>query len=246
MPRTGSIAVLLLALCLGLTPRGAGAETGILRVPYDTLRLELGRIVDFETLPRTMSPGVSLEGVQRFRGAAFGERFAGQLSVDTGGFETLTAPPYGPLTLESGPPGRNLAVAYILYLSNQLSGLTAPGHPERAATGEGAISILFAEDQAALGFRVAAEPAPGDAQAVPGRMTVTFFRRDGLALATLEVDLDWGQAGYGFRRAGRVRDIAGVSITNRDPAGIAIDDVIFDAGVVTGALPATAGTMAPG
>ena len=120
-------------------------------------------------------------------------------------------------------------------LSNQVAGLAPPGYPERQAGGEGAIAVLFDRDQFALGFRVAAELEP-DTPAKQGTMQVSFFRRDATPIATIDVMLAWGFQGYGFVREDEAEDIAGITITNADPAGIAIDDLIFDTDLVLGLL----------
>ena len=115
------------------------------------------------------------------------------------------------------------------------------GLPKYVAVGD-PVAILFEVDQAALGFLVAAELKP-DGPAEPGRIAVTFYRRNGSVIDTLDIALDWALQGYGFRRAGNIADIAGVAITNRDPAGIGIDDIIFDYGRMTGALDMRAGSV---
>ena len=114
-------------------------------------------------------------------------------------------------------------------------GVAPPGFPDRNGGGEGAVSILFDRDQSALGFRVASEPKP-DEPKPKGRILVAFFRRDGNLIAEVEVELEWMLGGYGFRRQDGVEDIAGISITNRDPQGVMIDDVIFDRDLVVGWL----------
>ena len=203
-------------------------------VPYDTLEPRLATLVDFEEYPRLLSPGTSLEGVQRFDGARIGERFAGQALSHEDGFDRLSPFPLPPLDILPGQPGQNLAVSYVYTLSNQVAGLAPPGYPEPRSGGEGSIAVLFDRDQFALGFRVAADLRPGnDAQ---GSMEVSFFRRDATLIATVDVPLNWGFRGYGFLREGEVEDIAGIAITNADPAGIAIDDLIFDTDLVLGLL----------
>ena len=59
-------------------------------------------------------------------------------------------------------------------------------------------------------------------------MQVTFHGRDGTIIDRLDLELEWGRNGYGFARPDDQRDIAGITIENRDPGGIAIDDIIFD------------------
>ena len=225
-----------LAVCLiFLCPSPGWA--GVLLVPYDPLARELDTLIDFENYNKFLSPGLRLDDVQHFDGAAFGERFNGQATLNKEGFDTVFGTPSPPLSIVPGVPGENLAVTFYFLLSNHLVGHAAPGYPENRAGGEGAIAILFDRDQRALGFRVAAEPEPKEPQ-TKGQMTVRFFRRDGSEISRMDVTLNWGRKGYGFRRRGETPDIAGVSITNRDPAGIGIDDLIFDAETVTGYLRA--------
>ncbi|NRB00023.1 MAG: hypothetical protein HRU32_09415 [Rhodobacteraceae bacterium] len=223
----------LIALALAVFPAISFAE--VARVPYDPLVEELDTLIDFENYTKFLSPGLRLDDVQSFKGAAFGERFAGQTTVMDNGFDIVQGRPMAPLTLVPGVAGQNLAVTFYFMLSNHLVGHAAPGYPENRAGGEGAISIMFDNDQYAIGFRVASEPEPSEPMA-KGEMTVRFFRRDGSEIATLPVTLDWGRKGYGFRRSGDTTDITGVSITNRDPAGIGIDDLIFNGLTVTGFL----------
>jgi hypothetical protein len=197
------------------------------RIPYADLEVLLAERLDFEAMPRHLSPGLPLEGLQSFDGASIGERFLGQGIEQEDGFDRLTFAPIGPLTLVPGDEGQNLAVAHIFFLSNQIKGIAPPGFPAREAGGEGSIAVLFDQDQFAVGFRVAAEPEI-EAGTEPGWMRVSFFRRDGTLVSSHIVELALGLGSYGFQRAGKVRDIAGLSIENHDPAGIAIDDVLYD------------------
>ena len=221
-----------LAFCLAALAAAPAQSQAIEPVPYADLETELTTRIDFESYPKILSPGQPLDTIEVFDGAQFAERFRGQLLTQTAGFDDLFALPVSPLTLQPGQPGQNLAVMFIFYMSNQLKGMAPPGFPAEHAGGEGAVSILFDRDQSALGFRVTSEPAPRDATTPKGQMTVAFYRRDGFLLDTLQVDLDWVLGSYGFSRSNGARDIAGISITNRDPAGVSIDDVIFDRDVV--------------
>lgn len=214
------------------------AQAQVVQVPYAPLVEELGRVIDFESFPKYMSPGTRLDDVQDLDGASFAERFLGQEVLQDQGFDALSGAPLAPLTLVPGAPKENLSVTFYFLISNHLVGNAAPGFPESRAGGEGAIAALFDINQRALGFRVAAEPTPETEPAPPkGRMTVRFYRRDGSLIDELDLALEWGRAGYGFAMADDSRDIAGITITNRDPAGIAIDDIVFDAIAVTGVAP---------
>ncbi len=225
----------LLALCaLILLPGAASADPAVRLVPYASLEARLATRLDFENFPRRMSPGLPLDGVQRVEGAALGERFDGQTLWQQDGFDRLAPVARAPLRLLAGQAGENLVVSMIGPLSNQLGGLAPPGWPAVEAGGEGAIAVLFDRDQQALGFRVSADPR--DAADEPSAMQVTFFRRDGGLIADLSVPLTAGRAGYGFERMDETADIAGITITNDDPQGIAIDDLIFDMVLTLSAL----------
>ncbi|MEL6645737.1 MAG: hypothetical protein AAFQ79_17535 [Pseudomonadota bacterium] len=203
-------------------------------VPYTDLEPRLTTRVDFEDFPRRLSPGISLDGIQPVEGAALGERFQGQLIWQQDGFDRTGLIPDAPLALVAGAEGQNLSIALIYQLSNQLQGLAPPGYPATNAEGEGSVAVLFDRDQFALGFRVAAEPRPRDGNGTPGQMTVQFFARDARLIAEKTVTLGWGRQAYGFVREGEATDIAGITITNADPAGIAIDDLIFDTDLAIG------------
>jgi len=213
----------LFALMLLPVPALAGE---VALVPYDDVRPRLSRTENFEEFPKILSPGTRLEGVQIFPGIAAAERFAGQVTVQDRGYDALTGYPAAPLELAAGPENQNLAVSFYFILSNHLLGSAAPGYPAERAGGEGAIALMFDIDQSALGFRVATEPLGGKVH--PGTMSVAFYARDGRLIDRLEVALDWGRPSYGFERTDGAADIAGITIENRDPAGIAIDDIIFD------------------
>ncbi len=225
-----------LVIGAGLIVAAAQAAAGVDLVPYAELEGELSSKIDFESYAKVPSPGEPLDGIVALDGASFGERFAGQVLAQDGPFDALHLTPRGPLALEAGIPGQNLAVEFVFFMSNQLKGMAPPGFPEREAGGEGAVSILFDRDQSALGFRVTSEPKPEDASIPKGRMTVAFYARSGALIDELDVELEWVLAGYGFRRTNGAEDIAGVTITNRDPQGVAIDDVIFDRDLVLGLL----------
>ncbi|MEO0694114.1 MAG: hypothetical protein AAFY90_14695 [Pseudomonadota bacterium] len=220
----------LLALTL------AAQADPIALVPYSDLEPRLVTRVDFEDFPRRLSPGVQIDGVQRVEGAAMGERFLGQQLWQENGFDRVGLVPDAPLSLAPGADGQNLSIALIYQLSNQLQGLAPPGYPAIDAEGEGSVAVLFDRDQFALGFRVAAEPQPRDRPGTPGQMTVQFFARDARLIAEMTVTLGWGRKAYGFLREGEEPDIAGITITNEDPAGIAIDDLIFDHDLAIGWL----------
>lgn len=209
-----------------LLPAAACAQDVAL-VPYSELAQSLSELIDFEDFPSQLSPGINKDVPLIFHGAVLGERFDGQAAAPDGLYDRLDGRAAPGLVVMAGDTGQNLSVTHIYFQSNQLQGLGPAGYPDRDAGGEGAIAIVFEQDQIALGFKVSAEIRP-DTPTPLGRMFVTFHSRDGAVITRLEVPLDWGRNGYGFARTGAQQDIAGITIENRDPGGIAIDDIIFD------------------
>ena len=99
-----------------------------------------------------------------------------------------------------------------------MNGYGVEGFPRRGAQGEGAIAVLFDEDQPALSFQVLGGES--------GTAVVQFLRRDGSTIHQLAVG-DLGRMSLGFWRQDGVRDIAGFVLTNTDPQGLAIDNLRF-------------------
>ena len=208
----GMLRVLVLA-CLPLPALACGDP--VCRVDPDTL--ELAQIITFDDLPSGWDPGVRIDDLLRLPGASFAERFAGQAFGRDGDFDTVSGPAFSPLTLLPGAPGETLSIVR-LYSSNILNGYGPAGYPQTHAQGEGAIAVLFDEDQPALSFEVLGGEA--------GTAVVQFLRRDGSHIHAVIVD-NLGPVSLGFRREGDAPDIAGFVITNTDPQGLAIDNLRF-------------------
>jgi MYXO-CTERM domain-containing protein len=173
-------------------------------------------------------------------GLSFGERFAGQQlgtqTIDFPGFVTasydvLSGSPTSVLTLEAGSADRNL---WIGDTQTQTGFVIAGCGPNGSAfgpsgVGHGSVAVLFDADQSQLGFRI------GGQNGSTG--IVSFFRRDGSLIETLNLSLVGVIPGFtpdltfGFLRDGAVADIAGFSITHNDFAGIYMDDFIFSSSV---------------
>jgi hypothetical protein len=170
------------------------------------------------TTINTFDPGVpgSVLGFITQTGATYGESFAGQTLTQGPVFDTLTGAPTGPLTLQSNAVANDNIGLLFESGSNTIYG------DLNGAIGEGALSILFDSATTGLGFNVF-----GVNQ---GTITVQFFGLDGAILGSITQGLPANQY-LGFRAtAGEL--IRGVSITNTDPAGIAYDNVQFNAAAV--------------
>lgn len=179
--------------------------------------LGLTRIITFDEAHSTRGPGQLIQNVLVMDGAVFGERFAGQIVEASGDHDQIKGPALKPLTVMPGANGENLSIVYFDG-NNVLNGYGVAGYPKRRAQGEGAISFLFDEDQSALAFQVRGGEA--------GQARATFFSRDGTTIAAIDLP-PLGEHHYGFIRADGISDIAGIVITNKDPQGIALDNLRF-------------------
>lgn len=211
-----------LALAIGA---GAAQAAAINQVDY-------GSLTPAQTLDFDSGSGV-IDGVTRFGAAQFGERFAGQALGFEGDFDVLSSTASKPLSLLSGAAGQNL-----VYIGDGIGGMGKAGVDDNGdpfvnALGEGAISVLFDGDQSEVGFQVFG--------GINGsKLMIDFFRFDGSLIQSIMLsDLLDGFNGFGFRRDGGVKDIAGISIWNSDPGGLWIDSMAFD--VITTRVPGDPG-----
>lgn len=143
-------------------------------------------------------------------GATYGESFLGQTLGNVGGFDTLTGTPSASLTLQSNA---TLAdnIGLLSFGSNVIYG------DLRSQIGEGALSILFGTTTNILGFDIVGTDG--------GAFTVDFFGTSGNLLGSITAGA--ANSFFGFR-ATSGEQIAGVSITNTDPAGIGFDNFTFN------------------
>ncbi|MGB3245369.1 MAG: hypothetical protein WBB25_12605 [Sulfitobacter sp.] len=208
--------LVLRALVLVILPTSALA-CGAPVCLVDPQSLILPQIIDFDDLASGWGPGIEVNDVLPLNGASFGEHFDGQQVGSAGSFDQITGPAYRPLTLMPGADGQNLSV--VNFSGNALiNGWGAAGFPKREAQGEGAIAVLFDQDQSALSFDLRGGEA--------GAAVVTFLRRDGSVIGLVSVE-PTGEFAVGFLREQGHDDIAGFVITNTDPQGLAIDTLRF-------------------
>ncbi|MEY1556130.1 hypothetical protein AB3Y40_10900 [Yoonia sp. R2331] len=176
------------------------------------------REVTFDDQPSGFGAGRQVHGLMMLDGVQIGERFAGQLLRNEGGFDRVEGPPLAPLQLLPGAETQNMTVIRLADTA-VLSGDGPAGYPKREATGEGALAVLFDRDQVAVRFDIRGGEG--------GAATVLFLRRDGSLIDTAELE-PLSEAVYAFTRQGGLRDIAGLVLTNADPDGIALDTLLFD------------------
>jgi len=113
---------------------------------------------------------------------------------------------------------------------------------EHAYFGLYPVSIIFSEDQTALGFNIirlnAVKQIPNvvrSAYSEP-RVRVKFFRRNGELISEIIITPDHNKK-VAFARCGSVADIAGIQITNSTRSGLAFDDFLFGVPAPESATP---------
>ncbi|MEQ9693378.1 hypothetical protein [Shimia sp. SDUM112013] len=211
-------------LILLLAPAAVACQRPVCAVPPEDL--DLARVITFDDMPSSFGIGRQIEGILEQEGVRFGERFLGQVFVNMDGFDDVSGPARAPLTLLAGAPNETLGILRLMRTS-VLQGHGPTQYPRADAVGEGAIAVAFDHEQGA----VALDIRGGEM----GFATLTFLARDGTPLDSHRIG-PLGEASYGFLRAGGQRDIAGLVITNRDPEGIALDNLRFDRIAVLGLL----------
>lgn len=199
------------------TPRAISlAGTHIVEVDPSTLTCS--EVIDFENLPPGGGSGTSHDGIVSSGVGMFAERFVGQaLSFDSS-FDVLSSTASSPLALQVGAPGQNVN-SILSGGTIVIDGLGPIGFPSLNALGEGSIAGLFDADQFELGIEITGVNGGGSA-------TLNFFRRDGSTIETLVLPLA-SNGDFAFRRIGDVADIAGLSIHNDDPFGLAYDNIVL-------------------
>ena len=179
--------------------------------------LILPQIIDFDDQASGWGPGLEINDVLPLPGASFGEHFAGQEVASDGPYDRVIGAAYAPLTVMPGPSGQNLSLV-VMSGNTVMNGWGEAGFPRRSAQGEGAIAVLFDEDQSAFAFDLRGGEN--------GAATVTIMARDGALIGEVPVE-PTGEFDVGFLREDGSADIAGFILTNTDPQGLAIDRLRF-------------------
>ena len=146
-------------------------------------------------------------------GASYGERLAGQTLGISGGSDTLSGTPTGPLSLLSNATVAD-NIGIIVSGSNVIYG------DLNGAGGEGALSVLLDSDTDVFGFAIVGAGA--------GNFNVQFFDVSGSLLGSLTQTAANGFFGFATTGGDLIR---AVSITNTDQGGIGFDNVTFNAAV---------------
>lgn len=220
----------LVLICLALPLR---AE--ITSVPYAALEPRLSEKQGFETLPQRPEPGFNLDHALRRPGLSIGTHFSGQSLIarpgPTGAPHDALGPGAAtrPLTLQSDPPRQNLSIAFHRgFASNALLPLGPHGFDRLSGRGEGAVALLFDNDQSAIALRLHTDyAAPLGTTPPQGDITLRFYDRSGRLIAQQTLRPGPGKSAHGFATADTLPRIAGLLVTNSDPGGIALDDILY-------------------
>ncbi|MFC2054041.1 hypothetical protein ACFLV7_07055 [Chloroflexota bacterium] len=177
--------------------------------------LKCAHVIDFSELEMD-----NYDGIIDLEGASFAERFVGQALSYDGDFDILSGTPSDPLTLQVGAPDHNIYIIGDID-SRLIAGLGRYDYPNIEAVGEGAVAVLYDSDQYEIGLQIWGTNN--------GDITINFFRRDGSIIDTIVFQSgNWPTYDdFAFRRAGNIADIAGISIHNTDPGGIALDNFVM-------------------
>ena len=207
---------------------------------YDALPPLAPHRLSFDTLPAKRYPGYSFDHGIAFDGGRLGERLKGQtlrtrIPHGRGPHDVLTGAPDLPLAIVSARPGEGVSLSlHSAFGSMALYPLGPLKQPHPEARGEGAIAVVFAQDQCAFGFKVHTEytSALGQNAGHRGDVTLTLYTRDGAVLARLALTPPEGISGHCvFDPAAR---IAAATVENADPGGVSFDDMLFGCPAVTG------------
>lgn len=229
----------LIALLLALSASPALAQE-VVPVPYGDLGTLAPHLLDFDRLPAKRYPGYNFDHGIAFPGGYLGEAFKGQSvaaeHIDDGGpHDVLEGTPRAPLAIRPGEPGRVVSLSlHQGFGSMALYPLGPLGQPHPNARGEGAVAVLFHRDACAVGLRIHTEytNALGLNTGHRGEVTLTLYARDGARIAQRRLTLPEGITEHAlFDPADR---IAGMTVENRDPGGIALDDLRFGCPQPTG------------
>lgn len=218
------------ALLVGLLLAAPLNAQGIEAADYSAVLADAQAIITFEILPPRPEPGYVLDHGIAFAGGRIGSAFLGQTQMAADGFDRLDGRPAGPLSLVTGPQQRGLSLAtHRGFGSLAVYPLGSAGFPAIEARGEGSIAVLFDDDICQIGLRVHSDypDTLGAAPAPRGAVTLTAYGRDGDRLGQIDSGLAPGISAHGVRSADNRSTIAGLTVENTDPGGIALDDLAF-------------------
>jgi PEP-CTERM motif len=196
--------------------------------------------------------GCSLDKRLDLGPVGFGEHFKGQTVSAAGDFDALSSPASlgGPLELMVGDTGKNLYLQEVSAGTVALGGVgpagSEEGRPLLESAGTGAVSILFADSQSQFGIQI----NDWDGNGGP-TLFIAFFDARGnrigevfeLVAPPRNTDSNTSalsvvqatSADLGF--VSSERNIAGVSIWNKDDGGLSFSGMVYSQAGTPGTVP---------
>lgn len=207
--------------CLCASPAMAAPVT---QVPYDIAAHTAAGVFDFENVPILPEPGQRVTQPIHTLGAALGAALIGQTRDAQGKFATLDGVPDAPPRLNVGDP--LLAVAFHAgFGSNAVFPLGPDGFEKRSGRGEGALALAFDAPIHSFALRLHLDYAdPLGSRHAPGPVWLHFYGSDATLLQIVPLTPAHGVQSFGFQST---MPIAAITLTHRDPGGIAIDDIRY-------------------
>ncbi|MCK0142331.1 hypothetical protein [Aliiroseovarius sp. F20344] len=208
----------------------AVAQT-VVSAPYDVVAAQTAGLLDFEAFPTIPEPGQAIHGLLHAPGMTLGEGLAGQVNYGRDGFDVLSGSPTTPISVYVGDEA-SLAVAYHAgFGSNAAFPLGPDGFAKRSGRGEGALAFDFELPVSAFALRLHADYSdPLGSRPAPGPIWLHFFDANGELMHEEEVFPDTGIQNFGFLSS---HPIHAITLTHRDPGGIAIDDIRYSLEALT-------------
>lgn len=179
-------------------------------------------VVDFEDVAGAAFPGVNVDGILATGGVTIAERFVGQTLGVNGDLDVLSGLPSGPLTLQVGAPGANVAIGTDTG-TNGLYPYGPLGFPAANGYGEGSFAVLFPGLVSSFGIELFFG-------ADTSSTFLDFFAADGSLIDAVTI---MGIGTFGFARDGGAQDIAGVSIYTADAGGLGYDNLRYGDAITT-------------
>ncbi|MHC4842687.1 MAG: hypothetical protein ACYTEE_02700 [Planctomycetota bacterium] len=188
-------------------------------VQVDPATIPCDTVADFEDVNGETGAGINYDGILLSGGLQLAERFTGQTLSFSGNFDVLSGFPSSPLALQTGDLNENVGVLGVFASGQIVVGQGPTGYPNWSAVGEGSLAILFPNPQSQFKFLIEGVDGGGSAN-------LNFFKADGSLLGTIIIAP--ANQTYGFKHSLGIREIAGFSIHNTDPAGIGYDNICYE------------------
>lgn len=230
----------LLSAGLILAVSSAAAES-VQRVSHDELARILDAKIDFEGVDSPPEPGREINRLEVDAGAVIDSHLAGMERHITrlrdaagGGSHFHPTPNTAPnIPLRLAAEGTFVVAEHRGFGSSAAFPVGPDGADKVSGRGEGILTVLFDADQYAVALRLHSDyPDPMGTKPPPGQALIEFRARDGRMIDMHRISLDRGVTEFGFRSP--TRGIASITISNTDPGGIAIDDILFALAPLTG------------